>query len=153
MGLRVRAPCPPHSGKNPKQAEKPVEKGFSAFFVGFYNARSPPARRDRRGHKETQEDNFIYCGMHCIGHRHTFGVFGGTGSWLAVRPAALEDWKLIVAAAGPEAAGVVPRNFRSSTASQLLLSVASTVLVHDFLGHSAVAVLEKHMPTSRTVCG
>jgi len=54
------------------------------------------------------------------------------------------DWNLIVAAAGPEAAGVVPKNFRSSTASQLLLSGASTILVRDFLGHSTVAVLEKH---------
>jgi len=45
---------------------------------------------------------------------------------------------------GPEAAGVVPKNFRSSTASHFLLLGASTVLVRDFLTHFTVAVLEKH---------
>jgi hypothetical protein len=49
-----------------------------------------------------------------------------------------------VAAPKPAAASVVPEHFRSLTASQLLLSGASTVLDRDFLGRSTVAVLEKH---------
>lgn len=55
-----------------------------------------------------------------------------------------EDWKLIVAAAGPQVTGVVPKHFRSSAASQLILSGGSTMIILDLLGHRNITTLEKH---------
>lgn len=52
-----------------------------------------------------------------------------------------DDWDCILAAAGLES--IRWKDFRSTTASQLLLSGASTVEARDMLGHSNVSVLER----------
>ena len=61
----------------PNRPKTPFFTGFSAFFVRSRQRQQPVS--PERGHKETQQDNFIYCGMHRIGHQHTCGVSGGTG--------------------------------------------------------------------------
>jgi integrase len=55
------------------------------------------------------------------------------------------DWHAIQAAAGiAEGEHYVPKNCRSSCASELIAAGVPTVVVKDFLGHATVATTEKY---------
>lgn len=53
-----------------------------------------------------------------------------------------DDWKALLSAAG--VTGIQFKHFRSSAASQILLSGGSTMMARDLLGHSNITTLEKH---------
>jgi integrase len=56
-----------------------------------------------------------------------------------------EDWHVIQAAAGmPEGDHYVPKNCRSTCASELIAANVPTVVVKDFLGHATVATTENY---------
>jgi integrase len=56
-----------------------------------------------------------------------------------------DDWHAIQSAAGiPEGEHYVPKNCRSSCASQLIASDVPTVVVKDWLGHANVATTENY---------
>lgn len=56
-----------------------------------------------------------------------------------------EDWHRIQTAAGiPEGAHYVPKNCRSTCASELIANQVPTVVVKDFLGHATVATTENY---------
>lgn len=56
-----------------------------------------------------------------------------------------EDWHLIQKAAGiPDGEHYVPKNCRSSCASELIAANVPTVVVKDFLGHATVATTENY---------
>jgi hypothetical protein len=57
-GLRVRAPCPPLSEKNHKQAENALFTGFSAFFVGARQRRKPAGPEGQSGPPRDTEEQF-----------------------------------------------------------------------------------------------
>lgn len=56
-----------------------------------------------------------------------------------------QDWHTIQEAAGiPEGEHYVPKNFRSTCASELIAANVPTVVVKDFLGHANVATTENY---------
>ena len=56
-----------------------------------------------------------------------------------------EDWHLIQTAAGiPDGEHYVPKNCRSTCASELIAANVPTVVVKDFLGHATVATTENY---------
>lgn len=56
-----------------------------------------------------------------------------------------EDWHRIQSSAGiPEGAHYVPKNCRSTCASELIANQVPTVVVKDFLGHATVATTENY---------
>lgn len=56
-----------------------------------------------------------------------------------------QDWHLIQAMAGiPEGAHYVPKNCRSTCASELIANQVPTIVVKDFLGHATVATTENY---------
>ena len=56
-----------------------------------------------------------------------------------------EDWHIIQKMAGiPENAHYVPKNCRSTCASELIANQVPTVVVKDFLGHATVATTENY---------
>lgn len=56
-----------------------------------------------------------------------------------------DDWHAIQAAAGmPEGDHYVPKNCRSTCASELIAANVPTVVVKDFLGHATVATTENY---------
>ena len=60
-------------------------------------------------------------------------------------PQLYEDWHLIQKAAGiPDGEHYVPKNCRSTCASELIAANVPTVVVKDFLGHATVATTENY---------
>jgi integrase len=60
------------------------------------------------------------------------------------------DWRRIVKAAGiPDDRRYVPKNYRSTCATQLLEAGESTLVVKDWLGHSTVQVTEKFYASTK----
>ncbi len=56
-----------------------------------------------------------------------------------------DDWHVIQAAAGiPEERHYVPKDCRSSCASELIASGVPTAVVKDFLGHASVTTTERY---------
>jgi len=56
-----------------------------------------------------------------------------------------EDWHTIQKAAGiPDGEHYVPKNCRSTCASELIAAKVPTVVVKDFLGHASVATTENY---------
>ena len=65
-----------------------------------------------------------------------------------------DDWHAIQKAAGiPDGEHYVPKNCRSSCASELIAANVPTVVVKDFLGHATVATTENYYKTQSPPSG